>query len=341
MGLPVGAFLLGASIVPSIPALFRGTSNTISAFGQGLQDPAYAKRLLNGGASKAFYTGMMAGGEGFLTPSQGQRGQAGGVTKKWDRINGYQIHNDKTGSTSRFASGKYDANGAPIDSLGQRRTGNIVDPATLLEPPDAVTPVAAVAPAVVTETHDHSHDAEQAQRAVQAAAAYKAKQDEDARLAEIHKGYKTMREFGGEPVVTQAYMEQDAMREWAKANPTLAQKLIDKHGLSKEGIFGKENEGNMIYSPTTPFAPVTPAPVMTADATFGPVSNSVFSVASNINIENLGNIAGLNPQPVQSGFFKAGSAATAAMPEVGPLANAISMDPEGRYAKVFSKLKER
>lgn len=338
----MGWILPALMVAPYAREISRGTTNAIGALVDATKDPSLVKNLMDGGLRKAFYTGVVAGGNGFFVPSQGQTGQAGGTTKKWDRINGYQLPKAGTGTNSRFGSLQYTATGAPIDpNTGQTRTGNIVDPATLLEPADT-SPVATVSPPVVTDTqdHDHSHDTKQAQRAVQAAAAYKAKQDEDARLAEIHKGYKTMREFGGEPVVTQEYMQQDAMREWAKANPTLAQKLIDKHGLSKEGIFGKETDGNMIYSPTTPLAPVTPAPVMTTDATFSPVSNSVFNVASNINIENLGNMAGLNPQPVQSGFFKAGNAAVAAMPEVSALASTISMDPD-KYRKVFEASKQK
>lgn len=333
------ALMWGATLVPQIPGLTRGASNSFgvvadAASKNGLRGIVNA--YTSGDVGKAYYTGMMAGGGGLLAPSKGQTGQAGGTTKRWDPVNGYQLPKAGTGSTSRFAPGKYSATGAPIDpNTGQTRTYNIVDPGSKLEPDVNPAPTLAATSAEIELV-----DTEKAQRAAQAAAAYKAKQDEDARLAEIHKGYKTMREFGGEPVVTQEYMEQDAMREWAKANPQLAQKLIDKHGLSKDGIFGKESEGNMQYSPVTPLAPITPAPVMTADATFSPASNSIFNTASNINIENLGNVAGLNPQPVQSGFFKAGDAAVAAMPAISALSNTIDMDPE-KYREVFSRLSQK
>lgn len=337
MGFPF--VLAGLSVLPQVPAVLRGFTNTASAVGDAFKKGGLGGAIgeyTSGDAAKAYYSGMMTGGDGITAPLPGAKKIVGGQTKYWDPVNGYQLLKTK-GTSTREAPIKYTDKGAPMDpNTGQTRTGNIVNPALLLEPDDQdqVT-VAAVSQPVVEETVDTSKAIE----AARLAAGYQKAKKEDDQLYDIHKGYKTMREFGGEPVVTQAYMEQDAMREWAKANPTLAQKLIDKHGLSGEGIFGKEPEGGTMYSPTTPLGPITPAPIMTATANFSPVSNSTFSTNSNINIENLGNMAGLNPQPVQSGFFKAGNVATSAMPMVNALSNAVSMDPDGRYSEVFKKLK--
>ena len=216
MGFPF--VLAGLSVLPQVPAVLRGFTNTASAVGDAFKKGGLGGAIgeyTSGDAAKAYYSGMMTGGDGTTAPLPGAEKIVGGQTKYWDPVNGYQLLKTK-GTSTRKSPIKYTDKGAPIDpNTGQTRTGNIVDPASLLEPDDQdqVT-VAAVSQPVVEETVDTSKAVE----AARLAAGYQKAKKEDDRLYDIHKGYKTMREFGGEPVVTQAYMEQDAMREWAKAN---------------------------------------------------------------------------------------------------------------------------
>jgi hypothetical protein len=273
----MGWILPALLVAPFAKKISRGTTNAISTLVDATRNPTLAKGLLNGGLGKAFYTGVVAGGDGFLVPSQGEIGQAGGARKKWDRINGYQLPDTK-GTSTRVSPIKYRDDGAPLDpNTGQARTGNIYVPPLEAEPPVLASVPPAKEEPVVLE------DPEKARAAAAAAEKYK---KEQAAILDAHKNYKTMREFGGEPVVTQDYMEQDAMKIWANANPELAKKLIEKHQLDAGDIFTKPGESNMPVPEETPFTGATTVAQLLS-------TNSNPITWTNPTAEPIGNLAGI------------------------------------------------
>ena len=336
MGFPF--LLTGLTLAPQLPAIGRGFTNTASAVGDAFKKGGIGGAInayTNGDAAQAYYAGMVAGGDGLVAPTKGDKKVVGGQVKYWDPVHGYQLLNT-TGTSTKKSPIKYTADGAGIDpNTGQTRTGNIVDPATLIES-DSST-LASVSPAVVEEVVDTSKAIE----AAKLAAGYQKAKKEDDRLLDIHKGYKTMREFGGEPVVTQEYMEQDAMREWAKANPLLAEKLINEKGLSKEGIFGNSNE----TAPSPNGSPLF-GRVLTAsqNVAFPAMASSPVTITPGASIGNLAGLTGsvLGGSNSRSGFYKTSDTPVVEMPEVSPSGNSIAIDdPEGKYRKVFALLSSR
>lgn len=249
MGVP----LLALGLIPSVIPLLRGASNTGAGAIEAIQKNGLgglSDFYTSGNAGKSYYAGIMAS-DGILAPKKGNTKSVGGQLKQWDPIYGYQLPNTK-GTSTRVSPIQYTDKGAPIDpNTGQTRTGNIFVPPLEAEP--TLTPVLASVSPEKAETVELV-DPEKARAA--AAAAEKYKKDQAA-ILDAHKNYKTMREFGGEPVVTQDYMEQDAMKIWANANPELAKKLIEKHQLDSSGIFSKPGESNMPIPEETPFTGAT------------------------------------------------------------------------------------
>lgn len=281
------------SLIPAVPPLLRGASNNLASTFKALQDKGLAgvaQHYLSGNAARSYYTGMLdETGNIFTVPKIGDVQDVAGQRKRWDGINGWQLPNT-TGTSTRESPIKYGPNGAPIDpNTGQYRTGNISVPSLEPDPPapDNTPTLASVPPKA---EHREVIDPEKARAAVAAAEKYK---KEQADILEAHKNYKTMREFGGEPVVTQDYMEQDAMKIWANANPELAKKLIEKHQLNAGDIFSKPGESNMPVPKETPFTGAT-----TVAQLLSP--NSTGTNWNNLSTEPVGNISGLfsNPESI-------------------------------------------
>jgi hypothetical protein len=333
--MPIPGIVWGVlSMLPQLPALSRGFTNTASTVSDAFKKKGLAGVIdsyASGDAGKAYYSGMMTGGNGLMAPQKGDPQTVSGQVKFWDPVNGYQLKDTK-GTSTRVSPIKYSATGAPIDpKTGQTRTGNIVDPATVVDEPETL---ATVSPPVIEEVVDTS----KAQAAAKAAVTYQKAKKEDDRLLELHKGYKTMREFGGEPVVTQEYMEQDAMREWAKANPLLAEKLIKEKGLSKEGIFTENGNAAPAPAGSPLFGGVLNA---SQNIAFPVMASSQGAISPGASIGNLAGLTGsvLGSSNSKSGFYRATDAPVVEMPEVGPSGNPIAIDdPEGKYAKVFAML---